>query len=169
MLKKMPIWKSRGKLLKIEVNDEKIDMAIARHIRRCESLMADLEKALKYDDYPQKDEDLLLLKRQFQEMLEKVNVLLQDVSTIRLKEIQQKNYVRIQDEQYLIDKFEQLQKLRETLSELIEMLQENLSDSELEQGLLAQIYEKINHMIDCFNKLKSDDNHLRALYEQINV
>ncbi|MBU0756622.1 MAG: hypothetical protein KKF44_01025, partial [Nanoarchaeota archaeon] len=141
---------------------------IAHVIKDCEQLISDLELSLKKNDFAQKDEDLNNLAAKLQDILEKITVLKEDVATIRLTELQQKNYVKVHDEQYLLDKLEQLSKMQQSLNDLIEILQEHPSDQELEKELLDQIYERMNTLIDSFNGMKTDDDHLKEIYEKVN-
>lgn len=164
----MKLITKKGRLLTIEINDERIDTHIAHVIKDCEQLISDLELSLKKNDFAQKDEDLNNLAAKLQDILEKITVLKEDVATIRLTELQQKNYVKVHDEQYLLDKLEQLSKMQQSLNDLIEILQEHPSDQELEKELLDQIYERMNTLIDSFNGMKTDDDHLKEIYEKVN-
>ena len=101
------------------------------------------------------------------EINDKVNVLIADIKKIRLKELQDKNYVKVHDEQYLLDKISQLGVMRDCLNALIEIMRENPSDQDYEGGVLDTVFADLNKMIDSMNRIKGDDDQLRRMYEQL--
>ncbi|MFH1072024.1 MAG: hypothetical protein V1743_01190 [Nanoarchaeota archaeon] len=161
------LLKRKENILTIEINDEEIDGQIARLILESEKTVRELQTALKLDDISSKDAATLELLQIFEKIADKVGVLISDIKKIRLKELQEKRYVRISDEQYLLDKISQLGAIRESLNSLLEIMRENPSDQDYETGVLDQVFANLNRMIDSMNKIKADDNQLRHLYEQL--
>lgn len=160
--------KKRGKLLTIIINDEEIDRQIAKLIIESEKTVRDLQQALRKKDIPEKDVDVEDLIKLFEKTRDKVRILISDVKSIRLSELQEKNYIKIYDEKYLLDKIGQLEILKNALDSLIEIMNEHPSDQEFEKGILNQVFENLNRIIDSLNKIKADDDQLREMYEKIN-
>jgi len=160
--------KKKGKLLTIIINDAEIDKQIAKLIVDSEKTVRDLQTALKKNDIPTKDDDVEELIKLFEKTRNRVNILINDVKQIRLSELQEKNYIKIYDEKYLMDKIGQLEVLKKALDALIEIMTEHPSDKEFEKGILDQVFENMNLIIDSLNKIKSDDDQLRFIYQKIN-
>lgn len=162
------LFKKRGGLLTIEINDQAIDKQIAQLIIRAERTVRDLEASLRKKDFYEKDEDIEKLLALFEEILEDDKKLQEDVEKIRLREQQEAGYVKIPDEQYLLDKTDQLMKMRRALEHLLEILREHPSVTTLKNQILDELFGRMNTLIDAFNNIRSDDYSLKLIYEKFN-
>ena len=164
----MSFFKKRGDILSIEINDKAIDKHIAKLVIKGEKTIRDLEETLKVKDFMQKDEDISKLLRIFQEILDEISIMQGDVERIRLREQQEKNYVKVPDEQYLLDKKEQLSKMSRAVQSIVDMLKEHPSVDELKSSVLDELFEKMNKLIDELNSIINDDNNLEDIYKRVN-
>ena len=155
------------RLLSIQINDQKIDNDISKLILQCEQVVGSLQESLKREDFGSKDvldEELL---NKFLKMMQDTDILIQDVYKIRSIELQEKGYIKINDEKYLLDKLKQLTVIKQYLNSITDMLKERPSKKDLEQDLVKDLCETLEKIIDATNKIKEDDGFLKMQYEAV--
>lgn len=159
--------KPGNRLLSIQINDQKIDNDISKLILDCEKAVRSLQESLRKEDLVAKDIlDEELLSR-FMKMTQDTDILIHDVYKIRAIELQEKGYIRINDEKYLLDKLKQLTVLKQSLNTLTDLLQERPSGKDLEQELIKDLCNELSHIIGSMDKIKEDDSFLKKQYEQL--
>lgn len=162
----MKLFRKKNGMLTIIVNDDEINKKIASLILDAENHVRDLEQSLKSKDFMEKDEEIEELITLLEKILEQAHVLKEDVELMMLREPKEKKYVKIGAEQWFKDKQEQLESMKMAIDHLLELLREHPSIKGLKQGILDELFVRINNVIDSFNKIRVDDNRLKALCEK---
>ncbi|MFH1401108.1 MAG: hypothetical protein ABIH41_06325 [Nanoarchaeota archaeon] len=158
---------AKNRFLRIEINDSAIDNDIAHLLIDAEKRIRELQEALAGNDIQTKDQKTEEVLGIFEKMRVDVDQLVKDVGIIRMEELQEKTYVTFHDDQYLLDKIHQLSVIRGAIVDIIEMMHEEPSDQEYEGGVLDELFESINRIIDSLNTMKHDDQRLRDIYAEI--
>ena len=164
------MWFKKGprqRILSIEIHDEKIDNDISKLILEVEKQIKSLQESLNRKDFTAKDIIDKDLVKSFMKIMEKTDLLIQDVYDIRGIELEQKGYITIKDTSYLTDKLKQLTVIKQNLTSLTEMFNQNPSGKELEADIMKDLYKDLDKIIAGLNKIKTDDRFLKKQYEQM--
>jgi hypothetical protein len=148
---------------KTQEHAEGINRKIANLIIQVEKEIIDLKKALKANDYPQKDEDVEDIKTTFQKIIDAINDMYTNIDEIRTA----KQGTITTDQAFLSDKLEQLSVMRLNAVELIDFLTPPPSDEEFEQGALEEFLDLINRVIGALNRIRQDDLQLKTIYHSL--
>ena len=159
--------KKEPKIIQIEHSDIKVNKQIFELISRIENELSQLAAVLKNDDVSEVSARLAELENTFIRVKSKVDSLIVDVETIMGIEAQNKEFVMLNDADYIADKNERLKLMSDTLDELIELVGHHPGLSELKGDLLSYMYSRINIIIDSINGVANDDSHMDFVYSHI--
>ena len=150
---------------------EEKDIAISREIMdllsRVQSNLNELRTFIDANDITSINASLSELRNKFILLKSKAEAILVDVQSIMNKEIQLKNSILLNDEEYLQDKYQNLNSMVQELDSLIEIIGARPSTEELRNEYMGFMFGKLNSIIDSANKIINDDRELEHVYASI--
>lgn len=161
------LFKRKTAVYSIEINDEKINNQITSLIIDLEKNIDSLNKTIEENRFTDKDKTCEEIYNLFIKLNEKTDELLLDVNKISNIELQEKEFIKINDDKFLKDKLDQLSAIKENINLLIGEMENRPSAEELKSELLATLTEKVCGVVAALTKLREDDEKLQALYEKI--
>jgi len=159
----------KPKIFEIEHSDIALNSQMFDLISKIESNLSKLAIVLKENDVAAKNAKLAELENSFLSLKSKVDTLLLDVRKIMSIEIQNKDFILVNDDAYLGDKQERLDKMSNILDELLELFNQRPAASELKADILQSIYQRINVLIDSINNIVNDDKSLEDTFSKIEL
>jgi len=159
----------KPKIFEIEHSDIALNSQMFDLVSKIESNLSKLAIVLKDNDIASKNAKLAELENSFLSLKSKVDTLLLDVRKIMSIEIQNKDFILVNDDAYLGDKQERLDKMSNVLDELLELFAQRPAASELKADILQSIYQRINILIDSINNVVNDDKSLENTYSKIEL
>ncbi|MEM4259984.1 MAG: hypothetical protein QXG00_02005 [Candidatus Woesearchaeota archaeon] len=163
----MGLFFKKSKVYSIQINDDKINKEICILISKLKKNITDFMNILQGKFLGDKDEKLEEIMSIFGKMVEDIKKLIDDVLGIQNIELQKRDFIKINDEQFLKDKLFQLNKIKEILDTLIDMLEQKPTDKEFKEDLLRTMIQNVNEIIGAINKILEDDKGLDAIYRGI--
>ncbi|MCF7865978.1 hypothetical protein K9L67_05725 [Candidatus Woesearchaeota archaeon] len=158
------LQKKESKILHIEHSDIAINKQIFDLIAKLESQLTNVSNALKKSDVSEVSARLAELENVFIRIKTKVDSLIVDVETIMGIESQNRDFIMLNDGDYISDKLERLKTMSSVLDELVELISHHPGMSELKSDLLSYMYSRLNVLIDSINSVASDDSHMEFVY-----
>lgn len=135
-------------------------------ILKTENNLAQLKEFLDENKVAYKESKLAELENNFLLLKSKIEAMREEMDQIIRIEMQNKEYLTINDSDYLNDKNARLEQISNALEELIELMNERPAVSEL-KGMINYIYEKINLIVESVNNIVNDDKYLEQAYSRI--
>jgi hypothetical protein len=158
--------KQKPVMMQSEEDAIKLNKDIFNLILYCEHDLAELKKFLSSEQTAMGAAMLADLENKFLSIRTKIDAIKNDMKSIVDLEIQNKDYILFNDDEYIKDKLARLDTLSATLDELLELTSEKPVANEL-KGMVDFIYGKINILIDAVNNIISDDKHLDGTYSKL--
>lgn len=159
--------KKEPKLIQIEFSDLKIDKQIEDLLEKTSKVLFELNETVKKADISDLSSKLAEFENIFTRIKSKVDSLLVDVESIIGIESQNKNFILLNDGEYLENKKEKLELMSSTLDELIELMLQHPGIWELKHDILGFIYGKLSVLKDSLASIRNDDEHMLTVYKQI--
>jgi len=161
--------KPKAKLYYIEIDDDKIDKELAEVIIQVQSKTKEFQSHFNDSNstFLTKDgwiSDIRILLMGFTSKLE---TLKKDLKKIIDLEMKNKDYLIIKDDDFLMDKKNQLELMTSKLENFIDILDQKPSTSDLKTELLNLIIKEINSLNDSIQKIILDDTRLRFIYKKL--
>jgi hypothetical protein len=163
----MGLFTKKSKVYSIQINDEKINKEICNLIMHLKQNISEFMNLLEGRFLGDKDEKVDEILKIFSRLAEDIKTLMLDVQQIQNIELQKKEFIRIQDEQFVIDKVNQLTKIKEIIQQLMDMLHQRPTDKEFKEELLKVMIQDVNDIIEAINKILIDDDELSKVYKGI--
>lgn len=161
------MFKKKNKILSIQINDEKINQDVVSLIQQVMKTVDDLKKTLADETQGDKDKELDRLEKIFLEIHKDVEILIEDVTRIRSIELQRKEYITLNDNQFLKDKLKQLYNTRQDVEKLVDMFEVHPTAKEIKRDLLDTMIIELNKIVDSMNQIIADDKSLENIYKKI--
>lgn len=149
------------------LDDEKILDKVFDLCEALRVLVKDLDRILQGTSVIRKDARLADMENKIILMKTKIDRILEHVSWIVDREVEKKDYMTIQDEEYLEDKYGRLESVSRNLEELAELVNARPSFSELKIDLMDRIRVLLNAVIDDLNVITEDDEVLEKIYSNV--
>ncbi len=159
--------KSKAKLYYIEIDDDRIDKELADVIVQIQKKTVDFKSHLKDADFLLKDSWLSEVRLLLMGFMKKLNKLRDDLQRVIGVEMENKDYLIIKDDAFLVDKKQQLEIMFNELTSFIDILDQRPSTSDLETDLLEKIISQINSLNDAIQKIILDDIKLQFIYKKL--
>lgn len=161
----MGLFSKKSRVYSIQINDDKINKEICLLLSKLKKNITDFMNILQKNYVGNKEEKIGEIMNLFGKMSEDIKKLINDVQGIQNIELQRKDFIKINDEQFLKDKLSQLNKIKEVLDTLIDMLEQNPTDKEFKEDLLRTMIQDVNEIIEGINKILEDDKGLDSIYQ----
>jgi hypothetical protein len=158
---------NRNTIYGVELRDIDLSKEIFGLMLKVEGNLNGLKEALRKENPLFKNAKIAELENNFLMLKSKVEALRTDVKMIMDIEVQNKDYIMINDEGYLEDKYERLTLMSSVLDELIDLMIAKPSAIELRRDLIEYVYGKVNILVDAVNNIINDDKHLESTYSKL--
>jgi hypothetical protein len=158
---------SQNPLEKIERKDEKQTNHLERFVRGLNESFQEFRRILHVQDIEKKEEALDELREKLETALREVLILREDEQAIERVESTQQRYAIPQDDQLLEDKREQLEKIKQTITVLIDIIDENPNLAEYTTELNAVVVQDLAEAETAFMHILEDDKKLSQMYKQL--
>lgn len=159
----------KPKIFEIEHSDIALNSQMFDLVSKLEANLSKLAVVLKDNDVAGKNAKLAELENNFLSLKSKVDTLLGDVRKIMSIEVQNKDFILVNDDAFLRDKQERLVRMSEVLDELLELFSERPAASELKADILQSMYQRIDVLVDSINNIVNDDKSLENTYSKIEL
>ncbi|RJQ17246.1 hypothetical protein C4573_04305 [Candidatus Woesearchaeota archaeon] len=159
---------TKNKMLIIEINDTKINREVCRLVFHVEKNIILLKRILEGAEPGDRDAALEDLYKTFLRIHRDVDMLYRDIRQIVNNELQEKDYIRLNDKSYLNDKLVQIAKIKANIENIIPLIEDRPTDRELKQDLLNTMIVDVNNIIQAVNSIISDDKSLEKIYKELN-
>jgi len=154
-------------LEKIEKKDEKHEARLEKTMRHILESLNAFKRILKMEDIEEKDTALTELHDSLGAALQDILTLIEDERTIEDVENSEKKYAIPDDDLLLQDKTRRLVHLKEVLSALVDILDENPNLSEYQGEYLDVVNQDVKEVEESFAKILEDDHALAAIYKKL--
>ncbi len=155
------------RIYKIELRDETINENISKIVFELKEKVDSLKNHLDSSTMVDSSSYLSKLYDEIITLRRRLNELYEDVTKIIDIEMQNKEYFIIKDDQFLLDKKEQLENIKNRTDQLLEIVEQKPSSNELREDLIREMQSYINNMSSSINKIVNDDNGLRVIYKAL--
>lgn len=159
--------KKRSRLYSIQLNDIEISKEISRLISKVGLDIDSLRSILASDNMTAKFAKMAELESSFRLIKIKLEAIDKDLREIRSIEVQNKDFVYLNDEDYLKDKLFNVSRMIEVLDRLLDLVSERPSSSDLRSEYLEYIRSNMGVIEESFNSVVSDDKQLVNVYSKI--
>ena len=158
--------KQRPAIYLSEEDAIKLNKDVFELLLGCENDLAELKKTISTNQTAMKEATIAELENKFLNMRTKIDAIRTDMKTIIDLETQNKDFIQLNDDIFIMDKMGRLDTISSVLDELLELTHERPAANEL-KGLVDFIYGKINILIDAVNNIINDDKHLEGTYSKL--
>jgi hypothetical protein len=163
----MFLFKKPPQVYFIQINDEKINKEICAVIVQIEKCIQEFQEILRDEIYSEKEEKSLSIFKLIMELKEKTQSLLTDVTKILNIELEQKDFIQINDKHFLDDKSMQLNKMLKNIDALAAIIESHPNNFEYKAGLMQNVLEDINRIVDALKEVLNDDKALDKIYKAL--
>jgi hypothetical protein len=154
-------------IFNVELNDEKINKEIGKIVIDIEKNLASLKKTLSLAPDMLDKEKIESLYKEFIAIKERVDFLLKNVTDIVDREVAKKEFVVINDDEFINDKLEQLGNIKKHITSLLGILEENPSGRDLQQGIIDTMMSEVNSIHESIGRIMRDDDALKQIYDAL--
>jgi hypothetical protein len=160
--------KPKNKLYYIEIDDDKIDIKLSKIISQTQKKINEFKSHINENTLTIKEEWLSEIHKLMLEIRTDVKQLQIDVDRIINIELENKDFLIIKDDDYLVDKKTQLEKVYLEIEEFIIIVDQKPSAQALQSELLEQLIKQIININLCIQQIINDDHQLQNIYEKLN-
>ena len=158
-----------SRIYELEEQDIKLLAAARNIVSRIEYDVGVLKNVLARDgDMTAKDSAVAELNNKFMLLRSKIEMIRVHIKEIISMEVQNKDFVLLNDEDYLRDKSDNLNNISYYLEQLIDLLSSKPTSDELKSEFVEYINNKISYVVEGLNNVINDDKHLESIYARIN-
>ncbi len=164
------LFRSRKKgprILELELKDSQLTKKIFDLIVDIEAVLSDLKKAVEIDNDTAKYAKLAELENVLLRLSSKVEAIREDANLIMSIKTQNSDFIALNDDEYLRDKLENLDRISKSLDELIDLVSHRPSFEELKRYVIDYVSSRISLVIDALNNIIKDDKQLIFVYSRI--
>ena len=163
----MSLFNDKSKIFSIQINSKKINEELCSLILDVEKNLSEFSKLIIKRDYPSIKHEVQSLYKIFVTLKQKTEILLEDVKRIVNIELAEKEFIILNDDQFIKDKVEQINSIKENLHTLMLMIEERPSRDAYENDLLAHMQEKITEISRSTSQMVKDDRMLEEIYSSL--
>jgi hypothetical protein len=161
------LFKKKPRLYTIQLNDIDIAKEVDRLILRLQKDIDGLQTILSGDNITAKFAKMAELESSFRLIKIKLDAINNDLREIRGIEIQNKDFIYLNDEEYLTDKSSNIERMINILDRLLDLVSERPSASDLREEYLNYIKQNALQIKEAFNNIINDDKQLVNVYSKI--
>ena len=159
--------KNHSKIYTLQNQDMALLNAMKAIVVNLESDISILKNVLQDENITAKDSAVAELNNKFMLLRSKVEKIRSHVKEIISIEVQNKDFVLLNDEDYLSDKSDNLERISYYLDQLIDLLSSKPTSEELKNEYVQYINNKVMYVIEGMNNVIRDDKHLESIYARI--
>ncbi|MFH1506704.1 MAG: hypothetical protein ABIE94_07025 [archaeon] len=165
----MPLFHKNNKprIYSIEINDKKINEQIGRVLAALERHLRDFKRIIEKNELVEKHEEAEELLEAFMLLRETSDALMVDVEKIQNIEMQEKQFLVLNDQLFLEDKRKQLETIRDNIDAAITIIKDRPSVKEYKQELLEVILQQVEEIKQALHQVRDDDEKLNEIYSSI--
>ncbi|MCC7574338.1 hypothetical protein KO361_02000 [Candidatus Woesearchaeota archaeon] len=160
------LFKKESELYSIEKNSVLINKEVFSLIVKTEKILDELKNYLDSGKVSFKDAKLAEFENSLINMKSKIDSLRLDVQRILEIELKNKDYILLNDDFYLKDKFSRIDTMSQIIDELLDLINERPAVSELKE-MTSYLYSKMNSLADSVNNIITDDKYLEDVYSRL--
>lgn len=161
------LFKKKPRLYTIQLNDMDIAKEIDRLMVRLQKDISDLQNILSGDNLTAKFAKMAELESSFRLIKIKLDAINNDLREIKGIEIQNKDFIYLNDEDYLRDKSSNIERMINILDRLLDLVSERPSASDLREEYLDYIKQSVLQVKESFDSVINDDKQLANVYSKI--
>ncbi len=162
------LFRRGSRLYALQLNDMEIMKDLEKLTNKLKSDINVLQQVLVSDNMTEKFAKLAEMESSFRIMKIKIDAIAKDLSDIRNIEMQNRDFIYLNDDDSLRDKIENINNISNILDRLLELVREKPSSQELRSEYLAYIRANVNAIEESLNSVISDDKQLESVYSKIN-
>ena len=83
------------------------------------------------------------------------------------REVAKKEFVVINDDEFINDKLDQLGNIKKHVTSLLGILEENPSGRDLQQGIIDTMMSEVNSIHESIGRIMRDDDALKQIYDAL--
>ncbi len=159
--------KRMPRIYEIEKKDSKINKQMFDLILEVENVLNDLKDAVESDKTSAKHAKVAELENVLLRLSSKVEAVREDVNTIMSIKTQNSDFIALNDEEYLRDKLENIDRISKALDELVDLVSHRPSSEELKRYVVDYLSSRISMVVDALNKIVKDDKQLNFVYSRL--
>ncbi len=153
----------------IQINDEAINKEICSIIVQIEKCLREFQEILKNEIYEEKEEKSLSIYKLLIQLKQKIGSISADVDKILNIELEKKEFIQINDKNFLSDKHQQLKNMSDYIDSLIAIMEAHPNNFEYKAGIMQMVLTDINKLVDALKKILNDDKQLEKIYSALAV
>lgn len=153
-------------LLSIEEHSISLNKELFDLIVKTEKLLNELNSYVIDDKVSFKDAKLAEFENSLLHIKTKIDSLKLDVQRILDLEVKNKDFILLNDDFYLKDKFYRIDTMNQVVEELLSLISERPAIAELKE-MMSYMRSKIASLVDSVNNIISDDSHLVDVYSKL--
>lgn len=157
----------KSKIYTIQLNDMDLAKEVNRLIKRLQADISDLKQILSGSNISAKFAKMAELESSFRLIKIKLDAIYGDLRSIRMIEVENKDSIYLNDDEYLNDKIANIEKMNSILDNLLELVSERPSASDLREEFLEYISQNVNSIEESFSSIVNDDKQLANVYARI--
>ncbi len=159
---------NKSKLLELEERDIAYANEISDLLGKTESYIKNVETSLFREDANAVKASLAELENKLLLIRSKADAIREDMKSIINKEVQNKEYIALNDDSYLEDKLNNLNKIISLIDSLTDLLVQRPSIEDLKHESMNLIKNWVNQLADSLNEVIKDDKYLDYVYNRLN-
>lgn len=167
----MNIWKMlferNSRVLRIELNDKKIDSDISAMIVEMQRIFQAILDTQREHNYDAKQGYITQLQEHLVDVRKKLFDIHKDVHAIIDLEKSEASYIRINDNSFIIDKLNQITLIISNLDMINDIVTSCPTDDEYKKEFYVKIKDSIKEIKISIDKIFLDDRELQGIYEKI--
>lgn len=160
------IFSKDPKILSVEDHSISLNKELFDLIVKTEKLLNELNSYVIDDKVSFKDAKLAEFENALLHIKTKIDSLRLDVQRILDLEIKNKDFILLNDDFYLKDKFSRIETMNQVVEELLSLISERPAIAELRE-MMSYMRSKIASLVDSVNNIISDDKHLKEVYSRL--
>ena len=162
------LLRRKSKLYSLHINDMEIMKDLEKLLEKLKYDVASLQAILGGDNVTEKFAKMAELETSFRLMKIKIDAISKDLSDIRNIEMQNRDFIYLNDDDSLRDKIENINNISELLDRLLELVRERPSSQDLKSEYLIYIKTNVSAIEESLNSIISDDKQLETVYSRLN-
>jgi len=151
----------------IETDDELLAEDMGKLIIDINKSLKELKEAISLSGDFLDSEKFHSLYESFISLKDRADRIARDVNEIVDREIREKKYVIVHDDDFISDKIKHLNSIKKNIGFLLQIFEQSPSDSDLKQGVIDQMVEKSEAIHNDIGRILRVDGILKRIYEKL--
>jgi hypothetical protein len=156
---------SNERIYNIHVNDSEISKSLYQLLKKLQDRIFVLKEHLNTPSLQQKDDDLNDIYTELLKINTDVKNLHQDITRIIDIETKYKDYFIVKDDQFLLDKKQQLLTIQQYIGNITNVITQKPSIQELREEYIQKFFQDLTQMQQSINTIIKDDDNLITIYK----